>query len=63
MSPGDYTNNAQTRHTLASVPGRFFSNRTLGRKKGLVPIAWVIVRIRLLQITQNMGNRTTNVKL
>ncbi len=31
---------------LASVPGRFFSNWTLGRKNGLVPIAWVIVRMR-----------------
>ncbi len=31
---------------LASFPGRFFSKRTLGRKKGLVSIAWVIVRMR-----------------
>ncbi len=31
---------------IASFPGRFFSERTERRKKGLVSIAWVIVRMR-----------------
>ncbi len=35
--------------TLASFPGLFFFIVTLGRKKGLVSIAWVIVRMRQIQ--------------
>ncbi len=31
---------------LASIPGRAFSILTLGRKQGLVSIAWVLVHLR-----------------
>ncbi len=33
-------------YALASLPGRVFSIVTLGRKQGLVSIAWVLVHMR-----------------
>ncbi len=47
---------------LASFPGRVFSIVTLGRKQGLVSIAWVIVHMRN-RVPQNLGNSFTLVKL
>ncbi len=48
-------------YVLASFPGHVCSIVTLGRKQGLVSIAWVIVSMRNW-VPQNLGNSFTLVK-